>query len=112
MPLSPTVAPQSTFTAKPHRSTRSATAQESYAAEIHLLTRAQVAYASREFTDTLALVAEHGRRFPSGRLAEEREALRVRALAGAGRTEESRRAAAAFTSQFPRSILLPRLGDP
>jgi hypothetical protein len=112
-PSSPIAAPPATFTAKPQRSGRPAAAQESYAAELHLLARAQVAYAGREFADALALVAEHGRRFPSGRLAEEREGLRVRALAGAGRTEEARRAAAAFAGRFPRSILLPRLsGEP
>jgi len=98
----------STFTAKPHRAGHPVAAQESYAAELDLLARAQVAYASREFSSALVLVAEHGRKFPSGRLAEEREALRVRALEGAGRTEEARRAATAFSSRFPRSIMLPR----
>jgi hypothetical protein len=100
--------PPSTITAKPQRYGHTATAQESYAAELDLLARAQVAYASREFPSALVLVAEHGRKFPSGRLAEEREALRVRSLEGAGRTEEARRAAAAFASRFPRSIMLPR----
>jgi hypothetical protein len=109
LPSLPRVAPQSAFTARPQRWERPATAQESYAAELELLQRAQVAYAAREFPDVLARVAEHGRKFPSGRLAEEREALRVRALEGAGRTEEARRAAAGFASRFPRSIMLPRL---
>ena len=112
-PSSPMAAPHPTFTAKSQRFGRPATARESYAAELDLLARAQVACTAREFADALALVAEHGRRFPSGRLAEEREGLRVRALAGAGRTEEARRAAAAFAGRFPRSILLPRLsGEP
>ena len=60
---------------------RPITAQESYAAELALLQRAQVAYAGRDFPGALALVAEHARQFPNGRLAEEREALRVRSLA-------------------------------
>ena len=112
-PSLPRLAPQSTFMAKPQRWARPATAQESYAAELDLLQRAQVAYAAREFSDVLALVAEHGRKFPSGRLAEEREALRVRALERAGHTEEARRAAAAFAGRFPRSIMLPRpSGEP
>jgi len=110
-PSLPTIAPQSTFTAKPQRWVHSTPAQESYAAELDLLARAQVAYAAREFSEVLARVAEHGRRFPNGRLAEEREALHVRALQGAGRTEEARRAAAAFESRFPRSIMLPRLSE-
>jgi hypothetical protein len=112
-PPSPMVEPTPTFTSKPQRSPRPTSAQESYAAELDLLARAQVACASREFSNALVLVAEHGRKFPSGRLAEEREALRVRALEGAGRTEEARRAAASFASRFPRSIMVPRQGgDP
>ncbi len=91
------------------RATRPALAAESYAAELELLQRAQAAYAGRSFTDALTVVAEHRRRFPNGRLAEEREALRVRALSGAGRTHEARAAATAFAERFPRSVLLPRL---
>lgn len=109
-PTAPVVAPPSTPTAKPQRFTRPASPHESYAAELDLLQRAQVAYAGQDFSRALALVAAHGRRFPHGRLAEEREALRVRSLAGAGRTNEAGRAAAAFADRFPRSVLLPRLG--
>ncbi len=114
VPLSlPSVDPPVTFTAKPQRGARPARAEESYAAELDLLQRAQVAYAAREFSDVLARVAEHGRKFPNGLLSEEREALRVRALEGAGRKEEARRAAAVFADRFPRSIMLPRLsGSP
>ena len=56
-------------------------------------------------------VAEHGRRFPNGRLAEEREALRVRSLAHAGRGDEARRALASFGKRFPHSAFLPRLQE-
>ena len=106
-------APQAASSAKPQHWERPISAQESYAAELGLLQRAQVAYVAREFSDVLARVAEHSRKFPNGRLAEEREALRVRALEGTGRTEEARRAAAAFAGRFPRSIMLPRpSGEP
>jgi hypothetical protein len=108
-----TVAPQSILTSRPQRPGRAATAHESYAAELYLLQRAQVAYTGRDFADALALVAEHSRRFPNGRLAEEREVLRVRSLARAGRADEARSAAAAFADRFPRSVMLPRLaGEP
>ena len=66
---------------RPHRSL---SPQESYAAELNLLQRAQSEYASHDFADALVLVTEHARRFPDGRLAEEREALRVRSLARDG----------------------------
>jgi hypothetical protein len=88
-----------------------AAARKLYAAELALLGRAQSWFGRHDFGRALALVAEHTRRFPNGRLAEEREALRVRALAGAGRTDEARRAASSFAERFPRSVLLPRLGS-
>jgi hypothetical protein len=85
--------------------------QESYAAELQLLQRAQSEYASHDFGNALVLIAEHRRRFPNGRLAEEREALRVRSLARAGRGEEARRALGSFAKRFPRSAFLPRLQE-
>ena len=98
----------STRTQRPHRSSAP---QESYAAELELLQRAQSEYASHDFANALVLVAEHGRRFPNGRLAEEREALRVRSLARAGRADEARRALASFANRFPHSAFLPRLKE-
>jgi hypothetical protein len=74
-----------------------------------LLRRAHAAYAGRDFASALGLAAEHARRFPNGVLAEQRDALRVRSLAGAGRTSEARGAAKAFASRFPRSVLLPQI---
>ena len=104
----PSAAPEPQATVKA-RVARQPTAPESYAAELRLLHRAQLAYASEDFSAALMLAAEHARQFPHGRLAEEREALRVRSLAGSGRTEDARRATAAFAARFPRSVLLPRL---
>jgi hypothetical protein len=104
-------APQLVSRPKLQRPHRPLSPQESYAAELYLLQRAQSDYASQDFPDALVLVAEHARRFPNGRLAEEREALRVRSLAGAGRGDQARRALAAFARRFPRSVLLPRLQE-
>ena len=78
-------------------------------AEFDLLRRAHEAYAARDYSRALTIVADHGARFPNGVLAEEREALRVRSLAASGRETEARRAAAAFAGRFPRSVLLPRV---
>ncbi len=107
----PELAAPSLPVAKHPRTTTPPSALDSYAAELDLLHRAQTAYAGRDFAGALSLVAEHSRRFPNGRLAEEREALRVRSLTGAGRTAEAHRAAAAFAERFPRSVFVPRLGD-
>lgn len=110
-PAPTAVAPEATSIPKPQRHARLPTAQESYAAELDLLQRAQAAYTRRSFPNALVLVAEHGRRFPNGRLAEQREALRVRSLAGSGRVDEARSAVAAFALRFPRSVLLQRLRE-
>ena len=83
--------------------------RDPFTAELDLLQRAHGAYTRRDFSVALTLVAEHARRFPNGHLAEQREALRVRSLAGAGRADEAHRAAAAFAVRFPRSVLLPRV---
>jgi len=74
--------------------------------ELRLLRQARAAVAREDYTAALPPITEHARRFKDGRLAEEREALRVKALAGLGRTEDARRVAAAFRARFPRSVLL------
>ncbi len=84
---------------------------EAARAELRLLRQARVAVARGDFAAALPPIAEHARRFKNGRLAEEREALRVRTLAGLGRTEEARHAAAAFRARFPRSVLLPAVSQ-
>jgi len=101
--------PQPAASTRTKRPRPSITPQESYAAELQLLQRAQSEYASHDFANALVLLAEHGRFFPRGRLAEEREALRVRSLARAGRGDEARRALASFANRFPHSAFLPRL---
>ena len=83
--------------------------RDAFAVELALLQRAHTDYTHRDLTGALALLAEHARRFPHGRLAEEREALRVRSLLAAGRTAEAHRVAATFATDFPRSALLQRL---
>jgi hypothetical protein len=79
------------------------------ALELALLERARSAVASGEFSTALGAIAEHQRRFPAGRLQEEREALRVKTLVALGRKDEARRVAERFRSRFPRSVLLPRI---
>lgn len=97
----------------PPKATRSTTPNgETSTTELELLARAQGAYTQREFSRALALISELNRRFPNGHLAEEREALRVRSLVGAGRAAEGQRAAAAFAVRFPRSVLLPKARKP
>jgi hypothetical protein len=79
--------------------------------ELRLLDSARQASARGDYTSVLALTAEHERSYPNGRLTEEREVLRVKALVGLGRSAEARRAAARFSRQFPRSVLLRTVED-
>jgi hypothetical protein len=105
----PTAAAERAAPSKPSHSARSSAGDDGVAVELALLQRAHAAYTRHDFSGALTLVAEHARRFPRGHLAEQREALRVRSLAGSGRTQEAHRAAAAFAIRFPRSVLLPRV---
>lgn len=84
-------------------------ARAAFPDELRLLAPAREALARREYGAVLAAVAEHARHFREGRLVEEREALRVKALAGVGRVKEARSAADAFRQRFPRSVLLSAL---
>jgi hypothetical protein len=96
-------APAPAAAAAPATPSRADAARE----ELRLLRQARAAVARTDFAAALPPLTEHARRFKDGRLAEEREALRVKALAGLGRMDEARRAAAAFKARFPRSVLLP-----
>jgi hypothetical protein len=75
-------------------------------AELELLRAAREDVMRGDFAGALAVIAEHARRFRNGALVEEREALRVKSLAGLGRQAEAQRAAAAFHGRFPRSVFL------
>lgn len=99
-----------TAEAKPRRAPAS-DANDAEALELGLLQRARGAVARAEFSTALDTISEHQRRFPAGRLREEREALRIKALAGLGRNDEARRAAERFRERFPRSVLSGRIEE-
>lgn len=82
---------------------------EAYTKELRVLQPARQAVARQDYGSALAAIAEHNRQFPAGRLSEEREALRVKALLGLGRTAEAKRAGATFHARFPRSALNRRI---
>jgi hypothetical protein len=93
------------------RSTPQLSPAEAARIELRLLRQARGEVARGAYAAALQPIGEHARRFKDGRLAEEREALRVKSLAGLGRTEEAHRAAAAFRARFPRSVLLPAVSQ-
>ncbi len=59
--------------------------------------------------EALRTIARHSREFPNGRLVEEREGLRIVALARLGRTDQANTLAARFRHRYPRSLLLPMI---
>ena len=77
------------------------------AAERALLEVARTAVSRGQSEATLTALERHERRFPAGRLAEERDSLRVQALAQAGRGAEARERAARYRRDYPDSLLLP-----
>ena len=77
-------------------------------AEVKLLQGAQGSLAS-DPAQTLALCAEHARRFPNGLMAQEREVLAIEALAQTGRMDEARARADRFAVAYPSSTHLRRI---
>lgn len=71
-----------------------------------LVTQARTALARGDAAASLDALDRHAATFPRGRLAEERDALRVTALARLGRRDEARAAAATFATRYPKSPLL------
>ena len=107
-PTSAVIDPQTSAAAhRSHLSRRERSGIE----ELRFLDRARQSEARGDYASVLVIAAEHERSFPAGRLAEEREVLRVKALVGLGRADDARRVAAKFRRQFPRSVLLQRIED-
>jgi hypothetical protein len=99
-------------TGRPHSSTPNSDAVPSAESlELVLLQRARSALNRGEYTTALRELAAHRRRFPTGPLREEREALRIKALEGQGKSEEARQAGEKFRKRYPKSVLSPQLGE-
>ncbi|WP_394845750.1 hypothetical protein LZC95_53065 [Pendulispora brunnea] len=77
--------------------------------EVDVLARAHEALARGDGPLALALVEEHGRRFPKSALAEERAAVHVFALCASGRGADAAREGAQFLEKHPRSPLAERV---
>ena len=77
-------------------------------AETKLLEEARAALA-HDPTTTLARVAQHRARFPSGVLGAERDLIELDALRRSGRTSEARANAAAWLEREPAGLHAPRV---
>lgn len=75
-------------------------------AERGLLDVARTALARGEASEALRAAEQHRASYPSGILAEEREALAIKALVALGRMNEARSRAGAFERKFPSGIMV------
>ncbi len=100
----PTTAPRTTATASVTSDPKSDLARER-----ELIDAARAGVARGHADAALSAVSRHEREFPQGQLREEREGLRILALAAQGRTAEARTFAARFRKSYPQSVLLPQI---
>ncbi|MFT3842897.1 MAG: hypothetical protein QM723_38270 [Myxococcaceae bacterium] len=82
-------------------------AVDSLAQERRLLELAREDVARSGYSDALATLAAHRALYPTGQLAEEREALGVQVLVRAGRYDEARSEGAKFVARFPNGLMVP-----
>jgi hypothetical protein len=108
------IPPEMPSTRPPAAASRAAgtpSAESDLGAERALLDRARAAFAAADYAAALTAVASHAKRFPGGHLQEEREALAVKALVGAGRYDEAKARGARFRTRFPNSFLAPTIDE-
>jgi hypothetical protein len=79
------------------------------AAERGLLDVARAALTRGAPEEALEAVERHMRDYPQGLLAEEREAIAIKALAAVGRMTEAKARAARFRARYPKSLSLPAI---
>ena len=108
----PAIAPESLedISEKPSAATVSAGTMDStnsLAAERRLLDEARQSLARSEPQSGLAPLNRHAKRFPTGVLTEEREALAVRLLAALGNQPAAVARAESFHRRFPDSLFTP-----
>jgi hypothetical protein len=77
------------------------------ARERALLDQARQAFQSGDYGETRRVAELHARKFPSGLLVEEREALVIKALVNEGRRDEALARGQKFRERFPRSLFGP-----
>lgn len=120
MPVRPTPAPVSDSTpedspeaGKPEPETAGSPSHKQapadpLAEEVVILSKATSALRSGKPGEGLRLLNEHQRKFPNGRLAEERRAARIQALCALGKRAEAEAELARLAKSSPRSPHLAR----
>ena len=80
-------------------------------AEAQVIERARSAIARGRHDEALRTLMSHGRRFPTGQLAEERDVLLIDAYVGAGRLAIARERIEQFRAAYPASIHRAKVAD-
>ncbi len=91
----------------PSNSAPHAALVDNLAEERRLLASARSALQQHDLTQANALLAEHARRFGSGRLGEERDRLLVQAAVLSGDSARARGQAQSFVRRYPKSVYTP-----
>ena len=78
----------------------------SLAAELRLLRAAREALQGKDPAAAMAQLSVHASRYPTGHLAEEREALAVQSLVAQGQNDAAWARARRFEDRYPRSLML------
>jgi hypothetical protein len=84
-------------------------AGDSLAEERRLLDLARADLARGEGDEVLATLGRHEALFRNGQLAEEREAIAIKALLLLGRNSEARSRGVRFRQRYPHSVMLPAI---
>lgn len=92
----------------PVTSPRKAVAVDPLAEEVAILSKATSALRAGNPAEGLRLLEEHQRKFPRGRLAEERRAARIQALCALGKLSAAEAELARLAQSSPRSPHLAR----
>jgi len=87
---------------------RQASSADSFAEEVAILSKATSELRAGKASEGLRLLDEHERKFPSGRLTEERRAARIQALCALGKLPEAEVELARLKQSSPRSPHLAR----
>jgi hypothetical protein len=95
-------------TAEPHNRSVQPTTDRArdrgLAAERKLVEMARTSLARGRLDGAFAALRQHGRQFPHGQLAEERDSLLIQALAVKGESAQARSRAKRFFVQYPQSL--------
>jgi hypothetical protein len=107
----PSVSATSSRGPRPSPNASATPAQPQLSIERALLDRARKALGAGSLDEAQQALDEHERRFSSGLLSEEREALTIKLFAAMGRGGDARARGAQFRERFPNSLFGPAVDE-